>query len=142
MSTIEADNTDERMPLLSSDVSQSRHATAATAPAQKERDTKTIHIIIILLAQIVALRMSNSFMSPAVAQIEEAVLCQEHFSNVTMNPETDPRCKSTPAQSELSMLQGIETIFGQLPSIFTSVPFGLAAEKYGRRPVLLFCTFG
>ncbi|KAK2597371.1 hypothetical protein QQS21_005995 [Conoideocrella luteorostrata] len=139
-----ADAVDEQRLLLSRDFDSSATDHDVSSPANRgDKRVSSFYILVILLAQILAFQLSNTLMEPAMASIEEAVICREHFSNVTItNPAKDPRCKSESVQSELSMLQGLEMTFSLIPGLLTSVAYGIAAEKYGRRPILIICTFG
>ncbi|KAK2593186.1 hypothetical protein QQS21_009115 [Conoideocrella luteorostrata] len=133
---------DEHRPLLGAETSQPNED-GLTDPAATEKPTRPLYIITLLLAQIVALQLSNCFIEPAVSELEEAAICREHYNPLPIpDPANDARCKSEPVQSELSMLQGVELMIALLPGLLTSVLYGLAAEKYGRRPILIICTFG
>lgn len=152
MSARTAESTsDEQAPLLGEDDARRRHDNGLqpATPARKRRSKKpktasgAAYIVAILLAQIVALELSNSFIEPSLGQLEEAAICRDYFGNDDVrDPATDPRCKSEPVQSELSMLQGVELTIALLPGLLTSVPYGIAAERYGRRVILIVCTFG
>lgn len=137
----------EQAPLLGEDDAR-RHDNGLHAPPTLKRRSKTASsaaacVVAIVLAQIVALELSNSFIEPSLGELEEAAICRDYFANDDVpDPATDPRCKSEPVQSELSMLQGVEMTIALLPGLLTSVPYGIAAERYGRRIILIVCTFG
>lgn len=152
MSARTAESTsNEQAPLLGEVDARRRHDNGLppATPARKRRPKKpktasgAAYIVAILLAHIVALELSNSFIEPSLGQLEEAAICRDYFGNDDVrDPATDPRCKSEPVQSELSMLQGVELTIALLPGLLTSVPYGIAAERYGRRVILIVCTFG
>ncbi|ODA77560.1 hypothetical protein RJ55_07189 [Drechmeria coniospora] len=73
--------------------------------------------------------------------IQEGIICRQRFPNVT-DPVRDPLCKHRDVQSELSIIQGWEATFGLIPGILTGVPYGVAADRYGRRIVLALSLLG
>ncbi|GAB0133073.1 hypothetical protein EsDP_00001489 [Epichloe bromicola] len=140
-------DSNERAPLLGEDDARRHDNGLPAPPTTLKRRSKTAsgaaYVVAIVLAQIVALELSNSFIEPSLGELEEAAICRDYFANVDVpDPATDPRCKSEPVQSELSMLQGVEMTIALLPGLLTSVPYGIAAERYGRRIILMVCTFG
>lgn len=83
----------------------------------------------------------------AMATFGEDNLCRMRYpdaghGNVSALVPNDPRCKGSEVQSELSMLQAVELSIGILPSILTSVLYGVVADRYGRRPILALSILG
>ncbi|KAE8150842.1 major facilitator superfamily domain-containing protein [Aspergillus avenaceus] len=46
-------------------------------------------------------------------------------------------CKSPEVQGELALLIGWKETLDQLPGIIVALPYGLAADRFGRKPILL-----
>ncbi len=82
-----------------------------------------------------------NLMVTASNQIQERIICRTFYDNVT-HPTTDPRCKDDRVQSELSFIYGIESTISLIPQLLFAIPFGLVADVYGRRLVLLLAIFG
>lgn len=84
-----------------------------------------------------------------VNAIREDLICRKMFPDITTAAESssDPRCKDAAVQAELAYIAGWEITFVIIPSILTGVPWGIAADKYGRTFVLqlanvgVFCSF-
>lgn len=85
------------------------------------------------LLVFLAFEISVSLVAIPISPIQEAIICRKHYADVV---SADPRCKNEIVQSELSMLKGWEVTFGLIPGMVTVVPYGIAADKYGRRLVL------
>ncbi|OAR01103.1 hypothetical protein LLEC1_06470 [Akanthomyces lecanii] len=71
----------------------------------------------------------------------EGLLCRDMFGDVG-DPLADPRCKGEAVQSELSLLTSIEASFEMIPPMVCGIVYGLVADVYGRRPILMLSTFG
>ncbi|OJZ80075.1 hypothetical protein ASPFODRAFT_148312 [Aspergillus luchuensis CBS 106.47] len=65
--------------------------------------------------------------------IQEDIICRKHYPGAL---DANSMCKNDIVQSELSLIKGWEVTFGLLPGMITAVPYGMAAERYGRRLVL------
>ncbi|OAA80236.1 Major facilitator superfamily domain, general substrate transporter [Akanthomyces lecanii RCEF 1005] len=71
----------------------------------------------------------------------EGLLCRDMYDDVG-DPLADPRCKGEAVQSELSLLTSIEASFEMIPPMLCGIVYGLVADVYGRRPILMLSTFG
>lgn len=103
--------------------------------------TQRLAILIPCLAILVCFTIGSFMIDIPTNEISEAIICRDIYG-VVPDPASDARCKSTPVQSELALIGGWELTFGFIPSLLVGVPFGLAADKYGRRAVLLLTCFG
>ncbi|KAK4215430.1 major facilitator superfamily domain-containing protein [Rhypophila decipiens] len=59
----------------------------------------------------------------------------------TQQPEQD-FCKSDIVQGELAILTGWKETFDTIPGIILALPYGYAADRYGRQPILLLSLLG
>ncbi|OJZ79635.1 hypothetical protein ASPFODRAFT_148805 [Aspergillus luchuensis CBS 106.47] len=89
----------------------------------------TLPYLFTFLAFEIALILVATPMRP----IQEDIICRKHYPGALA---ASSMCKSDIVQSELSLIKGWEATFGLLPGMITAVPYGMAAERYGRRPVL------
>lgn len=93
-------------------------------------------LLLILLAEI-----GSTLITTPMSQIQEGIICQSRHSGI-LDPSKDIRCKDGDVQSELSTIQGWDLTFGLVPGLITAVPYGIAADKYGRKVILSLSLFG
>ncbi|KAF2720183.1 MFS general substrate transporter, partial [Polychaeton citri CBS 116435] len=85
-------------------------------------------------------------------RILESILCYEYFESAdptkvevgrgtlahgALNGVAEVWCKFDPVQSELAALGGYQQFLDGIPSLILSLPFGWAADNFGRKPFLL-----
>ncbi|OAQ59144.2 MFS transporter [Pochonia chlamydosporia 170] len=141
MATTEAGGGDmERRPLLRRSSTGRNTVETADNVSLKEHTNFSIYIVVLLLA-IFAMFLGESFQEPAFGEIEEGIFCREYFSNVT-DTANDPRCKDQRIQSNISMLEAVEATIRFAVSLLTGIPYGIVAERFGRRRVLVVSMIG
>jgi MFS family permease len=101
------------------------------------------HLPLLLLGfvSLVFLKLYPGMFNTIISQIMEGILCRRYHDDVT-DPTSDPRCKQESVQGELSLLLSMRATFQLIPSVLFSIPYGLAADVYGRKPVLIVATLG
>ncbi|RCI12671.1 hypothetical protein L249_0870 [Ophiocordyceps polyrhachis-furcata BCC 54312] len=80
---------------------------------------------------LIVVELSSSVMEPSQLQIMEDVICRRHFPLVD-----DGRCKDNSVQKTLAMVRSWSMSADMLIPLVVQVPFGIVADKYGRRMVL------
>ncbi|KAM4066384.1 major facilitator superfamily protein [Hirsutella rhossiliensis] len=103
--------------------------------AEKHVLPRRITVVIPCLLLLVAMEIGGTLVGVPMNQIQEGILCRQRYPNV-LDTSTDARCKSSNVQSALSSLQGWELTFSLIPGILTAVPYGIAADRYGRKAIL------
>ncbi|KAF5664246.1 major facilitator superfamily transporter transporter [Fusarium heterosporum] len=100
------------------------------------------HLNLLALGYIsfIFLKLSPGMFNTVLSQILEGILCRQYHD--TTDPTVDPRCKDESVQGELSILLSMKATFELLPTVIFSIPYGLAADVYGRKPVLIVATTG
>ncbi|KAH7251045.1 major facilitator superfamily domain-containing protein [Fusarium tricinctum] len=100
------------------------------------------HFTLLALGYIsfIFLKLSPGMFNTILSQILEGILCRQYHD--TTDPTSDPRCKDESVQGELSILLSMKATFELLPTVIFSIPYGLAADVYGRKPVLIIATMG
>lgn len=88
----------------------------------------------------VCLKLYPGMFNTILSQILESILCRQYYD--TSDPTLDPRCKDETVQGELSMLLSMRATFELLPTVIFSIPYGIAADIYGRKPVIILATIG
>ncbi len=105
--------------------------------------------------------VSQRLFAPALQEIMEDVICRNVFADHQLNTLSHPdsRCKGNDVQKILSMVSAIDVsaemivrkykppllIFEMLTSctaILVQIPYGIIADKYGRRIVIFLSLFG
>ncbi|KAF3011126.1 hypothetical protein E8E13_011416 [Curvularia kusanoi] len=107
-----------------------------TAPPK----TKPWVVMVILAFALVAIIDMGAFLAEAPrTRVYEANICLRHYR------ETDPSvigadgtipenlCKVDEVQQEMAMIFGWQEMFDAIPSIFLAIPFGVLADKIGRK---------
>jgi MFS family permease len=102
--------------------------------------TKPWVVMVILAFALVAIIDMGAFLSEAPrTRVYEANICLGHYR------ETDPSvigkdgliaeklCKVDAVQQKMAMIFGWQEMFDAIPSIFLAIPFGVLADKVGRK---------
>lgn len=145
----------EGTPLFSSPTRRDRHDDSTRERSTRESSTREsstrdppvasprlgLAMAMAFLLLIMLVEIGATLVSTPMSQIQEAIICKVHHPD-TSEPSTDARCKDQGVQSELSTLQGWELTFGLLPGLLTAVPYGIAADRYGRRVILSLSLLG
>ncbi|KAI7759565.1 hypothetical protein LZL87_013510 [Fusarium oxysporum] len=88
--------------------------------------------------------VSTFLMQPPLQQLLETRLCAEILPDLGPRtiPDMEDRCKSSRVQVELARLRSWEVAGAMFVSFFVQIPYGIIADKYGRRPVLFLALLG
>ncbi|KAL2810757.1 hypothetical protein BJX63DRAFT_303957 [Aspergillus granulosus] len=97
------------------------------SPAQRR-------LILLVCASVVAADFGSALALAPQISIFESLICRR------MGGGTD--CKSPEVQGELALLTGWKETADQLAGIALALPYGLAADLFGRRPILLLALTG
>lgn len=150
------DTHDEDTPLLGTEDAQ----TTSTSRSQK--------LTVMIAASTLILAMDFGFYLTAAPQIKifESIVCHDYLAVIGKPPGTtltEDICKSEPVQSELALVNGWKDTSDVLPGmminrilicpyycrlmayvvgILFSVPYGVLADRWGRKPVLLLGILG
>ncbi|KAL6854815.1 hypothetical protein ACO1O0_005942 [Amphichorda felina] len=103
-------------------------------------------VLILLGITIVTIGFGSSLSLAPQIQIMEQILCERHRSaGVSQTPlegGSMPDCKSDDIQSELALLIGWADFWHQVPGIILALPYGFAADRIGRKPVMVLSFIG
>ena len=149
MSNGRQEDTTERSPLLPSD-NGTRNAPQQPPMSESWQTPERITLLVMVVVLLVSL--GDQWMETPQARIMESVICYRYYE------ETDPSklllgrdrvgpgaiggveemyCKADEVQSELAMLRGRQQLFDGFPGLLLALPFGWAADRFGRKPLLL-----
>ncbi|KAH8150986.1 uncharacterized protein LAJ45_05169 [Morchella importuna] len=97
---------------------------------------------------IVTVDMAGYLSSAPQVRLFESIVCLDYYR------ENDPSliggdgsvpeelCKVDSVQREIAMLNGMQTLFSNIPGVVLAIPFGVMADRYGRRPMLMLTLLG
>ncbi|KAB8251033.1 major facilitator superfamily domain-containing protein [Aspergillus flavus] len=75
--------------------------------------------------------------------IFEHIICKAYYTQVSGAAGTGMGdCKVEPVQSELALINGWREMFDNIPAIAVSIPYGVVADRFGRKKVLLIAMVG
>ena len=115
-------------------------------------DRKTNGILLILMLVILLIAVGEEMLESPMTRITEAVICYRHYEDVDPSKLLIGRegigpgatggvaelyCKVDAVQSKLATLRGWTHLFDSIPGLLLAVPFGWAADRYGRRPFVM-----
>ncbi|KAM7201953.1 Major facilitator superfamily domain containing protein [Naviculisporaceae sp. PSN 640] len=120
---------------------------------EQERTRLRPRIIILSLAVIFLAELAVNVGVPAMNAVLEAIICNQLHPGVaagngngrldTLPADTvDSVCKSADVQSYLAMVRGWQATFESIPGILCAIPYGILADRWGRKPVLLLSALG
>lgn len=108
-------------------------------------------VLTLVCISIVAVDFCNVLSYAPQLEIFESIICRQvpgHASTrdpVLGSPRsgnTASPCKSPEVQGELALLNGWKDTFDHLPGIVLALPYGLVADRIGRKVVLVLCITG
>ncbi|KAJ3498639.1 hypothetical protein NLG97_g956 [Lecanicillium saksenae] len=139
----------ESRPLLRPEASPQETSRDGAAES-RETGSKTLQgawtaVILPLLVGNFLQAVGTNIQEVTMSEFGESILCRNRFADIggaATLVGNDPRCKSTEVQADLSMLGAVEQVFGVLPAILTSVLYGIASDRLGRKPILCLSIAG
>ncbi|RDW58813.1 MFS transporter-10 [Coleophoma cylindrospora] len=84
-----------------------------------------------------------------LTRVYESIACSQYYklhdpSRIAPGTGEVPEewCKVAPVQAEVALIRGYEALFVSIPGVLLAVPYGLLADKWGRKPVVLLSLLG
>ncbi len=102
-------------------------------------------VIVPLLVSAFLHDLGTNITEVTMSEFGEDILCRNRFrehGGAAALVLRDPRCKGAAVQADLSMLQAVEHTFGAIPSILTSVLYGVASDRFGRKSIMCLSIVG
>ncbi|KYG47559.1 hypothetical protein M433DRAFT_33285, partial [Acidomyces richmondensis BFW] len=114
-------------------------------------------ITFLILAVVVIVSFGGQLMESPQIRIKESIICYAYYEDTDRSKISVGRdvigpgaiggvaelwCKADAVQGQLAILQGYQEFFDGVPSILLAIPFGWAADKYGRKPILSLALVG
>ena len=101
-------------------------------------------ILCILLFLVMGI---GSFISAAPQlRLFESIICQQYYRDLDALPDgsgiPEQMCKAGPVQAALAELVGWQSFFDNIPGLLLALPYGILADRYGRRLVMTMSFVG
>lgn len=97
------------------------------------------HVVVVGFVLMVLADFSGFLMDVPQTSILEDVICHRHYASRSYIVDD---CSIAPVQAELAMLTQFLNTANLLPGFLVAIPFGLLADRWGRRPVLVISMLG
>ncbi|OJJ31597.1 hypothetical protein ASPWEDRAFT_32219 [Aspergillus wentii DTO 134E9] len=138
----------EDAPFLSADSPD--HSHAKRRPGNHEVHDASVQkirfrLMVTLFAIVLAVEMGFIMFSGPLIRIYESVTCRKHYreydpSQIGADGNVDEKlCKINEVQTELAAIQGYMEFFDGLICALMAIPYGLLADRKGRKPVICLC---
>ncbi|PTU19621.1 hypothetical protein P175DRAFT_0503160 [Aspergillus ochraceoroseus IBT 24754] len=101
-----------------------------------------MRLMVTLFTMILAVEVGYVMAGGPMTRIYESIACHEHYLQVDpskIGPDgqvPEDLCKGKEVQSELAAVKGYMEFFEGILSVFLAIPYGLMADRYGRRSVM------
>lgn len=99
-------------------------------------------VIITTFIMVILVDLAAFFQEAPQMKILEGIICSRYYTVGTLATSADPDCNIGPVQLELATVAQMLNTFNRLPGLIVAIPFGILADRYGRRPVLLLAILG
>ncbi|KAL4926548.1 uncharacterized protein BDV17DRAFT_293348 [Aspergillus undulatus] len=135
MEGVGIDNASESTPLLSN------HAQNGRVSSRLQR-----RVTLLLCVFAFTMMLGNNLQPPALTQVTENAICDDydatHSSPAGVAASTTDPCKAHAVQKELAQVRGYQQLVPVFAALVCTVPYGLLAERIGRKRVLVLSGAG
>jgi MFS family permease len=137
----------ESTPLLAG-TSEARDYPPSITASIAPQHPKFFVVATICIASIFFIEIGDYMLKAPIMRTLEAIICNSYFKStmpigmVFPDPIPEDHCKIPFVQSQLAMLKGWDLTFSCIPGILAAVPYGVMADKYGRKLVLMLGLVG
>lgn len=145
----EPTHSEETTPLLPKSPTRSINSTT-DHDALLTRQTIAIRVSVICILSVLLVEIGDFMLQAPLARTLEDIICRDYYSSAPLSGFSDaPRlsipeshCKNDVIQGKLAMLRGWDGTLACIPGLILSVPFGILADKIGRKTVLFMSLIG
>lgn len=150
---LEADSEpSDTTPLLQGHTTTHGHGPPPDTPTIRHHHKthpKFFIVLLIVISSIFFVSIGDNMNQAPWMRIQEDIVCRAYYRSTfpnelkySLDPIPEGWCKVPDVQAKLAMLRGWGHTFSCIPSIFTAVPYGVIADKYGRKIVMFLCLMG
>lgn len=107
------------------------------------REKLRIRLMITLYAIILLVEMGSAMTQGPYTRIFESIACKHWYrdhdpSQLGSDGEVpEDACKSSAIQSEVATIKGVMEFFDGVSSVLLAIPYGLLADRIGRKPTIM-----
>lgn len=97
-------------------------------------------VIAVAFTMVLLTDFAAFFLDAPQTSILESNICSRYYDHITDFAKRD--CRVGPVQAELATVNQVLNTFNRLPGLFVAIPFGILADRYGRRLVFILVVLG
>lgn len=97
-------------------------------------------VVVVSFTLVLLNDFAGFFLDAPQTSILEGNICSRYYQSTPSPAGRD--CTAGPVQAELAIVNQMLNTFNRLPGLFAAIPFGIIADRYGRRPVFVLTILG
>jgi len=144
----DTNETGEQSPLLSS---SSRGESINELPARPRQWLSRIRLTQVLILVVILASAGDQLQESPQTRIFESIICYRYYEVADLSKllldrgsvgpgaiggVAEIHCKVNAVQEQLAMLRGYQQLLDGIPALLLALPFGWAADRLGRKPLL------
>lgn len=120
----------------------------ADSSPDQHNDVSTVYWRPAIFCTLIYLLMGIGYFISAAPQLRllESIICQQYYegseSSASEAGIPEHLCKEGPVQAALAQLLGWQSFFDNIPGLLLTLPYGILADKYGRRLIMTLSFVG
>lgn len=124
---------------MSTDSQEERPLLRPKSADGQQRDHSR-RVIAVSFTTVLLTDLAASFLDAPQTSILETNICSLYYQHTSNSTSHD--CRAVPIQAELATVNQLLNTFNRLPGLFAAIPFGIIADRYGRRPIFILTILG